>query len=87
MNRTGHPLGPIVTGGVIAYPFSAAWDVFRYLREATASLPDEFMVFDGLIHAPDDPGIKLVAIVVCHCGRTADQAVRRTGHGCRRTDM
>ena len=24
-----HPLEPIVTGGVIAYPFSADWDVLR----------------------------------------------------------
>jgi hypothetical protein len=42
------------------------------------------MVFDGLIHAPDDPGIKLVAIVVCHCGspeagELAVQPIKRFG--------
>ena len=79
-----HPLGPIVTGGVIAYPFSAAWDVLRYFRDLTASLPDEFMVFGGLIHAPDDPGTKLVAMVVCHCGspevgELAVQPIKRFG--------
>jgi FAD/FMN-containing dehydrogenase len=63
-----HPVGPIVTGGLIAYPFSAAWDVFRFFRDVTASLPDDFMVFAGLIHAPDGSGTKLVAMVVCHCG-------------------
>jgi FAD/FMN-containing dehydrogenase len=79
-----HPLGPIVTGGVIAYPFSAAWDVLRYFRDVTASLPDEFMVFGGLIHAPDDPSTKLVAMVVCHCGspeagERAVQPIKRFG--------
>jgi FAD/FMN-containing dehydrogenase len=63
-----HPVGPIVTGGLIAYPFSAAWDVFRFFRDVTASLSDEFTVFAGLIHAPDGSGTKLAAIVLCHCG-------------------
>jgi FAD/FMN-containing dehydrogenase len=63
-----HPIGPLVTGGLIAYPFSAAWDVLRFFRDVTASLPDEFTVFAGLIHAPDGSGVKLVALVVCHCG-------------------
>jgi FAD/FMN-containing dehydrogenase len=61
-----HKVGPHVTGGVIAYPFAQAWDVLRRFRDITASLPDEMMVFGGLIHAPD--GSPLVAMVVCHCG-------------------
>ena len=65
-----HPVGPIITGGVIAYPFSEAWDVLRFFRDITASLPDELMVFGGLIHAPD--GAKLAAMVVCHCGPPDD---------------
>ena len=69
-----HPVGPIVTGGLIAYPFSAAWDVLRFFRDVTASLPDEFSVFAGLIHAPDGSGTKLVALVVCHCGESGDGA-------------
>ncbi len=63
-----HPVGPLITGGVIAYPISAAWDVLRFFRDVTASLPDEFTVFAGLIHAPDGSGTKLVAMVLCHCG-------------------
>jgi FAD/FMN-containing dehydrogenase len=63
-----HPVGPIITGGIIAYPFSEAWDVLRFFRDVTASLPDELMVFGGLIHAPDGSGTKLAAMVVCHCG-------------------
>jgi FAD/FMN-containing dehydrogenase len=71
-----HPVGPGITGGVIAYPFNEAWNVLRQFRDITASLPDELMVFGGLIHAPD--GSKLVAMVVCHCGsvEAGERAVR-----------
>ena len=65
-----HPVGPMVTGGLIAYPFSSAWDVLRFFRDVTASLPDDFMVFAGLIHAPDGSGMKLVA----WCSVTADRS-------------
>ena len=61
-----------MTGGLVAYPFSEAWDVLRYYRDVTASLPDELTVFGGLLHAPDGSGTKLVAIVVCHCGSLVD---------------
>ncbi|HSF07422.1 MAG TPA: FAD-binding oxidoreductase [Methylomirabilota bacterium] len=79
-----HPVGPVVTGGLIAHPFSAAWDVLRFFRDVTASLPDEFTVFAGLIHAPDGSGTKLVALVVCHCGplgagESAAQPIKRFG--------
>ena len=67
-----HPVGPMITGGVVAYPFSEAWDTLRFFRDATASLPDDMMVFGGLIHAPDGSGTKLAAMVVCHCGSLAD---------------
>jgi len=70
-----HPVGPTITGGVIAYPLDAAWDVLRHFRDITASLPDELMVFGGLIHAPDGSGTKLAAMVVCHCGSLADGEV------------
>ena len=61
-----HPVGPIITGGLVAYPFDRAGDVLRYFRETTASLPDELTVFGGLIHSPD--GAKLSAMVASHCG-------------------
>ena len=63
-----YPVGPIVTGGLVAHPFSAAKDVLRFYRDITAALPDEFTIFAGLIHAPDGSGAKLVAIIVCHVG-------------------
>jgi FAD/FMN-containing dehydrogenase len=48
-----HAVGPTITGGLVAHPFSAARDVLRYYRDLTASLPDELTVFAGLLHAPD----------------------------------
>jgi FAD/FMN-containing dehydrogenase len=79
-----HPVGPMVTGGLIAYPFSAAWDVLRFFRDVTALLPDELTIFAGLIHAPDGSGTKLVGLVVCHCGplgdgKSATQPIKRFG--------
>lgn len=63
-----HPVGPTITGGLIAHPFDRARDLLKFLRDFTASLPDEFLVFGGLIHAGDGSGTKLAAIVTCHCG-------------------
>jgi FAD/FMN-containing dehydrogenase len=61
-----HPVGPSITGGLVAYPFDRAKEVLQFYRDVTASLPDELTVFAGLIHAPD--GTKLTALVLCHCG-------------------
>jgi FAD/FMN-containing dehydrogenase len=63
-----HPVGPTVTGGIIGYPFAAAFDVLRHFRDVTASLPDELTVFGGLVHAADGSGEKLAVMVLCHCG-------------------
>lgn len=67
-----HQVGPTVTGGMVAHPFAAARDVLRFYRDRTASLPDEAILFGGLIHAPDGSGTKLAAIVLCHCGPLSD---------------
>ena len=66
-----HPIGPMITGGLIAYPFERARDVLRTFRDCTAALPDEHIIFAGLIHAPDRSGTKLAAMVTCHCGPVA----------------
>ncbi|WP_206664629.1 FAD-binding oxidoreductase [Dankookia rubra] len=73
-----HPVGPIVTGGLVAWPFASAWDVLRHFRDITASLPDELTLVAGLVHAPDGSGEKMAAIVLCHCGTpaAAEEALR-----------
>lgn len=79
-----HPVGPIVNGGLIAYPFGQARGLLRFFRDRTASLPDEHVIFGGLIHAPDGSGTKLAVMVTCHCGSSAAgeqamQALRQYG--------
>lgn len=69
-----HPVAT-VTGGLVAHPFSAAAEMFRFYREFTQSVPDELSVFSGLVHAPDGSGAKLAAMVVCHAG-SPEQAER-----------
>src|SRR5262245_52626039 len=39
-----YPVGPTITGGLIAYPFGRARDVLRAFRDCTADLPDEHSV-------------------------------------------
>jgi FAD/FMN-containing dehydrogenase len=63
-----HPVGPIIVGGLMAYPFEQAREVLRFFRDVTQSLPDEMMIVAGLIHAADGSGAKLAAMVVSHCG-------------------
>jgi FAD/FMN-containing dehydrogenase len=66
-----HPVGPMITGGLVAHPLEHARDVLKFLRDVTASLSDEMTVFGGLLHAPDGSGTKLAAMVTCHCGSPA----------------
>jgi FAD/FMN-containing dehydrogenase len=67
-----HPVGPTVTGGLIAYGFDRAREILRYFRDLVSSLPDEMVVYAGLIHAGDGSDTKLAGLVVCHCGGLAD---------------
>ena len=66
------PVGPMVAGGLIAYPFDSARDMLRFYRDFTASVPDEHTVAATLVHAPDGSGTKLAAMVACHCGSLAE---------------
>ncbi len=67
-----HPIGPLLAGGLVAYPLAKAVEVFQFFREQSASAPDELMLLGGLLHAPDGSGEKLVAIVAAHCGSLAE---------------
>ena len=66
------PVGPTIAGGLIAYSFDRAHEVFRFYRDLTASAPDELSVAATLVHAPDGSGTRLAAMVACHCGSLAD---------------
>jgi len=69
-----HPVGPVITGGLVAHPIERAKDVLQFFRDITARLPDETMLVAGLVPAPDGSGAKLAAMVACHCGRPEEGA-------------
>lgn len=73
-----HPVGPTITGGLVAHPLSRGRDVLKFFREQCAALPDEIMLAAGMLTAPDGSGAKLVGVLACHAGSLADgeKAVR-----------
>ena len=68
-----HAIGPMVNGGMIAYPINQSKDMLRFYRELTGAAPDELTVAASLTHSPDGSGQQLAAMLVCHCG-PADEA-------------
>jgi FAD/FMN-containing dehydrogenase len=72
LEYTVHPVGPMITGGLVAHPLQRGADMLKFFREACAKAPDEMMVVAGLLTAPDGSGAKLGGIVVGHCGSLAD---------------
>lgn len=71
-----HPVGPMVVGGIVAWPLDRAREVLRFYREFTRSVSDDEMIFAAMLTAPD--GVtKLVAIAAGHFGAadTADAAM------------
>ena len=67
-----HPVGPLVTGVRIVYPFSQAADVLRGYRDLTAAGPDDLTVNAALTHLPDGSATRVAALVGCHLGTPAE---------------
>jgi len=70
-----HPVGPIVAGGLLAYPRAQATEVIRAYREYMADAPDELGGGVALLTAPPEPfvpteaqGQPAVGIVYCYAG-------------------
>jgi FAD/FMN-containing dehydrogenase len=66
LEYTLHPVGPVITGGVVVHPLARALETLRFFRDTCASLPDEAMMVAALQTAPD--GAKVAAMVGSHCG-------------------
>ena len=73
-----HPIGPMVTGGMIGHEIGKAREVFQFCRDIMASAPDELCVAPGLLYAPDGSGPPMAGMIVSHCGtrETAEETVR-----------
>jgi len=72
-----HEVGPLVTGGLVAWPIERAREVLRLFRDLAAEAPDDQMLAAALITGPD-AATKLVAILAGHFGNSsaAEQAVK-----------
>ncbi len=67
-----HPLGPMVVGGLIAWPGDQARDVLRLFRDLTATVSDDMMLVAALATAPDGSGHRIAAIGAAHIGPAAE---------------
>jgi FAD/FMN-containing dehydrogenase len=70
-----HPIGPIVTGGVILHPAERAAEALRFYREYMAKASDDEMVAFAFQSAPPAPfvparlhGAPVVGFALCHVG-------------------
>ena len=73
-----HRVGPMVHGGLIAWPFDRADDVMQAYKSLAAEAPRELAAWLLLIHGPPEPfvpvewhGEKLCAMCVCYSGDLA----------------
>jgi len=70
-----YEVGPTIIGGLVVYPFDQAREVLKFFRDFTADMPEELILFAGLIHAPDGSGTPMAAILACHCGHWCARAI------------
>jgi FAD/FMN-containing dehydrogenase len=73
-----HAVGPIVHGGLIAWPAERARDVLRHFRALAADADDDLMLVGALVTAPDG-ATKVAAIGAGHFGPAAqaERAMQR----------
>ncbi|MBA3263754.1 MAG: FAD-binding oxidoreductase [Thermoleophilaceae bacterium] len=73
-----HEVGPIVHGGLIAWPFERAGEILQAYRAITSGAPRELAVWLVLLEAPPAPfvpeqwhGRRICAMAVCYSGDLA----------------
>jgi FAD/FMN-containing dehydrogenase len=69
-----HPVGPIVTAGLVVHPLAAGRGLLRLLRDFAATAPDDVSLFGALGTAPDGSGAKIAGIAVAYFGPAAEAA-------------
>ncbi|MBV9599027.1 MAG: FAD-binding oxidoreductase [Chloroflexi bacterium] len=65
-----HPLGPLVTAGLLIWPRQMAGEVLRAYRDFTQGAPENASAYAGLGAAPD--GMPIVVLIVFHHGPTEE---------------
>ena len=71
-----HPVGPVITGGLVLHPLDQGVEVLRFYREFAKSVPDEMSTAAALLTSPQ--GQKMAAMAVAHCG-TLEEGARAVG--------
>jgi FAD/FMN-containing dehydrogenase/pimeloyl-ACP methyl ester carboxylesterase len=74
-----HEVGPLVYGGLIAWPFARADEILRIYRAMASAAPSELAAWMLLLRAPEAPfvpaewqGEQICAMAVCYSGDLAD---------------
>lgn len=62
-----HAVGPMVSGGLVAWPISSAAEVLRFYRDLAARIDDDMFIVAALLTAPDG-ATKLVGIAAGYMG-------------------
>lgn len=60
-----HPVSTVL-GGMVIHPLDRAHQVLAFLRDFSATAPDELVTMAVLLTGPD--GNKVLAVIVCYCG-------------------
>ena len=70
-----HPIGPLVTGGMLLFPAERGRELLHAYRDFAATAPDEVVALMAFITAPPAPfvppqvqGKPVIALAICHCG-------------------
>lgn len=74
-----HEVGPLITGGLIAWDIEFADDVLKLYRDATEAAPRELTLMATIRLAPPAPyipepwhGRHIIALIACHTGDEVD---------------
>jgi FAD/FMN-containing dehydrogenase len=63
-----HPVGPMVMGGLAAWPLSMARECLDFYADFTSKASEEMGSFMGFTGAPDGSGNLIVVFIGCHTG-------------------
>jgi len=70
-----HPLGPMVLGGVLAYPIERAREGLRLYVDLTQAAPDELIAYAVLANLPEG-GPPVLVVLLCYSGADLEAGER-----------